>query len=121
FRLRTEVLTLEKAASRFLYYNVDFPFISVFTCLRIYIRIRIYTDRKGRIRECPKPKNNNNHGNPGGRNNAPARVYTVGRAGTDPDVNVVTELGSFDAIIDMDWLAKYQAVIACAEKIVRIP
>ncbi|GJR84960.1 putative reverse transcriptase domain-containing protein [Tanacetum coccineum] len=27
------------------------------------------------------------------------------------------ELGSFDAIIGMDWLAKYQAVIVCAEKI----
>nr|GFC08109.1 hypothetical protein [Tanacetum cinerariifolium] len=92
-------------------------------------------------RECPKLKNNNNHGNQGGRNNASARVYAVGRAGTDPDANVVTadgriiglntilrgctlnlldhpfnidlmpvELGSFDAIIDMDWLAKYQAV-----------
>ncbi|GJW04675.1 putative reverse transcriptase domain-containing protein [Tanacetum coccineum] len=31
------------------------------------------------------------------------------------------ELGSFDAIIGMDWLAKYQAVIMCAEKILRIP
>nr|GFC87121.1 putative reverse transcriptase domain-containing protein [Tanacetum cinerariifolium] len=31
------------------------------------------------------------------------------------------ELGSFDAIIGMDWLAKYQAVIVCAEKVVRIP
>ncbi|GJQ94869.1 putative reverse transcriptase domain-containing protein [Tanacetum coccineum] len=31
------------------------------------------------------------------------------------------ELGSFDAIIGMDWLAKYQAVIVCAKKIVRIP
>ncbi|GJV76398.1 putative reverse transcriptase domain-containing protein [Tanacetum coccineum] len=31
------------------------------------------------------------------------------------------ELGSFDAIIGMDWLAKYKAVIVCAEKIVRIP
>nr|GEY48581.1 reverse transcriptase domain-containing protein [Tanacetum cinerariifolium] len=31
------------------------------------------------------------------------------------------ELGSFDAIIDMDWLAKYQAIIVCAEKIIRIP
>ncbi|GJW10627.1 putative reverse transcriptase domain-containing protein [Tanacetum coccineum] len=31
------------------------------------------------------------------------------------------ELGSFDAIIGMDWLAKYQAVIVCAEKIARIP
>ncbi|GJU98354.1 putative reverse transcriptase domain-containing protein [Tanacetum coccineum] len=28
---------------------------------------------------------------------------------------------SFDAIICMDWLAKYQAVIVCAEKIVCIP
>nr|GFC12234.1 hypothetical protein [Tanacetum cinerariifolium] len=41
-------------------------------------------------RECPKLKNNNNHGNQGGRNNAPARVYAVGRAGTDPDANVIT-------------------------------
>nr|GEY45281.1 putative reverse transcriptase domain-containing protein [Tanacetum cinerariifolium] len=39
-------------------------------------------------RECPKLRNNNNHGNQGGRDNAPA---------------------------------KNQAVIACAEKIVRIP
>ncbi|GJR77176.1 reverse transcriptase domain-containing protein [Tanacetum coccineum] len=31
------------------------------------------------------------------------------------------ELGSFDAIIGMDWLVKYQAIIVCAEKIVRIP
>nr|GFC40174.1 reverse transcriptase domain-containing protein [Tanacetum cinerariifolium] len=33
----------------------------------------------------------------------------------------IGELGSFDAIIGMDWLAKYQAVIAYTEKIVRIP
>ncbi|GJT30071.1 putative reverse transcriptase domain-containing protein [Tanacetum coccineum] len=31
------------------------------------------------------------------------------------------KLGSFDAIIGMDWLAKYQAIIVCVEKIVRIP
>ncbi|GJU15931.1 putative reverse transcriptase domain-containing protein, partial [Tanacetum coccineum] len=149
-------------------------------------------------RECPKLKNKNNHGNQGGNGNAPAKVHAVGRAGTDPDSNVVTgtfllnncyasvlfdtgadrsfmstafssqiditpstldhyydveladgriiglntilrgctlnflnhpfnidlmpvELGSFDAIIGMDWLAKYQAIIVCAEKIVRIP
>ncbi|GJV42067.1 putative reverse transcriptase domain-containing protein [Tanacetum coccineum] len=149
-------------------------------------------------RECPKLKNNNNHGNQGGNGNAPAKVYAVGHAGTDPDSKVVmgtfllnnryasvlfdtsadrsfvssafssqiditpstldhyyaveladgriirlntilrgctlnflnhlfnidllpVELGSFDAIIGMDWLAKYQAVIVCAEKIVRIP
>ncbi|GJW17700.1 hypothetical protein Tco_0025136 [Tanacetum coccineum] len=31
------------------------------------------------------------------------------------------ELGSFDVIIGMDWLAKYQAVIVCTEKIICIP
>ncbi|GJV90016.1 putative reverse transcriptase domain-containing protein [Tanacetum coccineum] len=31
------------------------------------------------------------------------------------------ELDSLDVIISKDWLAKYQAVIVCAEKIVRIP
>ncbi|GJQ90061.1 putative reverse transcriptase domain-containing protein [Tanacetum coccineum] len=31
------------------------------------------------------------------------------------------ELGSFDAIICMDWLSKYHVVIFCNEKIVRIP
>nr|GEX44330.1 reverse transcriptase domain-containing protein [Tanacetum cinerariifolium] len=41
-------------------------------------------------RDCPKLKNNNNQGNQGGRNNASARVYAVGRTGTDPDANVVT-------------------------------
>ncbi|GJU36085.1 putative reverse transcriptase domain-containing protein [Tanacetum coccineum] len=31
------------------------------------------------------------------------------------------ELGSFDVIISMDWLAKYHALIVCDEKIVHIP
>nr|GFA76459.1 reverse transcriptase domain-containing protein [Tanacetum cinerariifolium] len=31
------------------------------------------------------------------------------------------EMGSFDVIISMDWLLRYQAVIVCADKIVRIP
>ncbi|GJW36168.1 reverse transcriptase domain-containing protein [Tanacetum coccineum] len=149
-------------------------------------------------KDCPKLKNNNNRGNQVGGGNAPAKVYAVGHAGTNPDSNVVTgtfllnnryasilfdtgadrsfvstafssqiaitptaldhyydveladgriiglntilrgctlnilnhpfnidlmpvELGSFDAIIGMDWLVKYQAIIVCAEKIVRIP
>ncbi|GKA43699.1 putative reverse transcriptase domain-containing protein [Tanacetum coccineum] len=94
-------------------------------------------------RECPKLKNNNNRGNQVGGGNAPAKVYAVGHAGTNPDSNVMTdhyydvelangriirlntilrgcalnilnhpfnidlmpvELGSFDAIIGMDWL-----------------
>ncbi|GJU48076.1 putative reverse transcriptase domain-containing protein [Tanacetum coccineum] len=119
-------------------------------------------------RECPKLKNRN-RGNQGGNGNAPAKVYMVGNAGTNPDSNVVTgtfllndryasilfdtgtdrsfisttfssliditpttldhyydveladELGSFDIIVGMDWLAKYHAIIDCAEKIVRIP
>ncbi|GJW22685.1 putative reverse transcriptase domain-containing protein [Tanacetum coccineum] len=147
-------------------------------------------------REYPKLKNNN-CGNQGGNGNAPAKVYAVGRAGTNPDSNVVTstfllnnryasvlfdtgadrsfvstafwsqinitpsnsdhyydveladrriirlnsiirgytlnflnhpfnvdlmpiELGSFDVIIGMDWLVRYQVVIVCVEKIVRI-
>ncbi|GJX87812.1 putative reverse transcriptase domain-containing protein, partial [Tanacetum coccineum] len=148
-------------------------------------------------RDCPKLENNNRD-NQGRNGNAPAKVYAVGRVGTNPDSNVVTgmfllnnryasvlfdtgadrsfvsiafssqiditpsildhyydvkladgriiglnainhgctlnflnhpfnidlipiELGSLDVIIGMDWLAKYQAVIVCAEKIVRIP
>ncbi|GJT19044.1 hypothetical protein Tco_0877750 [Tanacetum coccineum] len=47
--------------------------------------------------------------------------YTWWDAGTNSDSNVVTELGSFDVIIGMDWLAKYHVVIVCDEKLVRIP
>ncbi|GJS92177.1 putative reverse transcriptase domain-containing protein [Tanacetum coccineum] len=77
-------------------------------------------------RDCPKLKNNNNRGNRDGNAKAPTKVYAVGNTGANPDNNVVTdlmpvELGSFDVIIGMDWLAKYHAVIICAEKIVRIP
>ncbi|GJR31008.1 putative reverse transcriptase domain-containing protein [Tanacetum coccineum] len=153
---------------------------------------------KGHIkRDCPKLKNEN-RGNQRGNDNASAKVYVVGNAGTNPDSNVVTgmfllndryasilfdtgadrsfvsttfssliditpttldhyydveladgkiirintiirgctlnllnhpfninlmpvELGSFDVIVGMDWLAKYHVVIDCAEKIVRIP
>ncbi|GJU89829.1 putative reverse transcriptase domain-containing protein [Tanacetum coccineum] len=148
-------------------------------------------------KDCPKLKNGN-RGNQCGNGNAPAKVYVVGNAETNPDSNVVTgtfllndrytsilfdtgadrsfvsttfssliditpttldhyydveladgklirintiirgctlnflnhpfninlmpiELGSFDVIIGMDWLAKYHAVIDCAEKIVSIP
>ncbi|GJV52450.1 hypothetical protein Tco_1448191 [Tanacetum coccineum] len=40
-------------------------------------------------RECPKLKNKN-HGNQGRNGNALAKVYVVGRAGINPDFNVVT-------------------------------
>ncbi|GJR12326.1 putative reverse transcriptase domain-containing protein [Tanacetum coccineum] len=73
-------------------------------------------------RYCPKLNNNNNNrGNQVGTGNAQAKVYDVGKAGTNPEANVVTvEMGSFDIIIGMDWLSRYQAVIVCADKIVRI-
>ncbi|GJS44292.1 putative reverse transcriptase domain-containing protein [Tanacetum coccineum] len=41
-------------------------------------------------RECPKLKNNKNHGNQVGNDRAPAKVYAVGHAGTNPDSNVMT-------------------------------
>ncbi|GKF95178.1 putative reverse transcriptase domain-containing protein, partial [Tanacetum coccineum] len=41
-------------------------------------------------RECPKLKNNINRGNQVGNDRAPAKVYAVGHAGTNPDFNVVT-------------------------------
>ncbi|GKD65020.1 hypothetical protein Tco_1307128 [Tanacetum coccineum] len=37
------------------------------------------------------------------------------------DVELADELGSFDVIIGIDWLAKYHAVIVCYEKLIRIP
>ncbi|GJS48202.1 reverse transcriptase domain-containing protein [Tanacetum coccineum] len=40
-------------------------------------------------RDCPKLKNKN-RGNQGGNGNAPAKVYVVSNAGTNPDSNVVT-------------------------------
>ncbi|GJU09796.1 reverse transcriptase domain-containing protein [Tanacetum coccineum] len=40
-------------------------------------------------RDCPKLKNNN-RGNPTGNDNAPAKVYAMGNAGTNPDSNIVT-------------------------------
>ncbi|GJV08150.1 putative reverse transcriptase domain-containing protein [Tanacetum coccineum] len=40
-------------------------------------------------KDCPKLKNGN-HGNQRGNGNAPAKVYVVGNAGTNPDSNVVT-------------------------------
>ncbi|GJT57365.1 putative reverse transcriptase domain-containing protein [Tanacetum coccineum] len=37
------------------------------------------------------------------------------------DVELADEMGSFDVIVGMDWLAKYHAVIVCDEKLVRVP
>nr|GFB08888.1 hypothetical protein [Tanacetum cinerariifolium] len=78
-------------------------------------------------RDCPKVNNKN-----GGNRNAQGWVYAVGNAerngnaARNPDSNVVTdllpvELGSFDAIIGMDWLRRHHAGIVCDEKLVRVP
>ncbi|GKB22387.1 putative reverse transcriptase domain-containing protein [Tanacetum coccineum] len=50
------------------------------------------------------------------------RGCTLGLLGHRFEIDLMpVELGSFDVIIGMDWLAKYHAVIVCDEKVVRIP
>ncbi|GJT19217.1 putative reverse transcriptase domain-containing protein [Tanacetum coccineum] len=50
------------------------------------------------------------------------RGCTLGLLGHPLNVDLTpVEIGIFDVIISMDWLAKYNAVIICDEKIVRIP
>ncbi|GKC71585.1 putative reverse transcriptase domain-containing protein [Tanacetum coccineum] len=83
----------------------------------------------------PKLKDQNRRnkaGNKNGVGEARGKAYVLGRGDANPDSNVIkghpfnidlmpVELGSFDAIIDMDWLANHHAVIICDEKVVRIP
>nr|GFA45479.1 putative reverse transcriptase domain-containing protein [Tanacetum cinerariifolium] len=59
--------------------------------IRTFAERETASKRKTFKRECPKLKNNNNHGDQGRRDNATAKVYAVGRAGTDPDSNVMTQ------------------------------
>nr|GFA52724.1 hypothetical protein [Tanacetum cinerariifolium] len=78
-------------------------------------------------RDCPKLKNKD-----GGNGNAQGWVYAManaernGNTAGNPDSNVITdlipvELGSFDAIIGMDWLRRHHAMIMYDEKLVRVP
>ncbi|GJZ08232.1 putative reverse transcriptase domain-containing protein [Tanacetum coccineum] len=54
--------------------------------------------------------------------NTVLRGCTLGLLGHPFNIDLVpVELGSFDVIVGMDWLANYHAVIVCDEKIVRIP
>nr|GEU95412.1 putative reverse transcriptase domain-containing protein [Tanacetum cinerariifolium] len=98
-------------------------------------------------RECPKMKNKN-RGNQCENGNAPAKVYVVGNAGTNPDLNVVTNTfllnnryafiffdtgadksfvsTTFSSLIDitpttLDHYYDYHAVIVIDEKLVCIP
>ncbi|GKC63843.1 putative reverse transcriptase domain-containing protein [Tanacetum coccineum] len=54
------------------------------------------------------------------KTNTVLRGCTLGLLGQHIDLMPV-ELGSFDVIIGMDWLANHHAVIVCDEKIVWIP
>nr|GFA56639.1 retrovirus-related Pol polyprotein from transposon 17.6 [Tanacetum cinerariifolium] len=68
--------------------------------------------------KCPKVRNHQNEG-------ARVRAYMVVE-NPQQTPNVVTDLlptqlGSFDIIVGMDWLAYHQAVIDCYEKIFCIP
>ncbi|GJY20838.1 reverse transcriptase domain-containing protein [Tanacetum coccineum] len=50
------------------------------------------------------------------------RGCTLGLLGHPFNIDLMlVELGSFDVIIGMDWLANHHAVIVCDEKIMRIP
>ncbi|GKB23155.1 putative reverse transcriptase domain-containing protein [Tanacetum coccineum] len=54
--------------------------------------------------------------------NVVLRGCTLGLLGHPFDIELMpVELGSFDIIIDMDWMAKYHALIICDEKVIRIP
>ncbi|GKF18483.1 reverse transcriptase domain-containing protein, partial [Tanacetum coccineum] len=56
------------------------------------------------------------------KTNVILRGCTLGLLGHPFDIDLMPiELGSFDVIIGMDWLAKYHALIVCNEKVVRIP
>nr|GEV11306.1 hypothetical protein [Tanacetum cinerariifolium] len=54
--------------------------------------------------------------------NVVLRGCTLGLLGHSFDIDLMPiELGSFDVIIGMDWLAKYYALIVYEEKVIRIP
>ncbi|GKF02331.1 putative reverse transcriptase domain-containing protein, partial [Tanacetum coccineum] len=54
--------------------------------------------------------------------NVVLRGCTLGLLGHPFDIDLMpVELGSFDIIIGMDWLAKYHALIVCDEKVICIP
>nr|GEW34998.1 reverse transcriptase domain-containing protein [Tanacetum cinerariifolium] len=82
-------------------------------------------ERQGHYRsDCPKLKDQNygnKSGNKNGIDEARGKAYVLGGGDANPDSNFITELGSFDVIIDMDWLANHHAVIVSDEKIVRNP
>ncbi|GJU16396.1 putative reverse transcriptase domain-containing protein [Tanacetum coccineum] len=54
--------------------------------------------------------------------NVVLRGFMLGLLGHPFDIDLMpVELGSFNVIIIMDWLAKYHALIVCEEKVIRPP
>ncbi|GKF08613.1 putative reverse transcriptase domain-containing protein [Tanacetum coccineum] len=54
--------------------------------------------------------------------NTVRRGCTLGLLGHPFNIDLMpVELGSFDAIIGMEWLANHRAVIVCDKKVMRIP
>ncbi|GJW24540.1 putative reverse transcriptase domain-containing protein [Tanacetum coccineum] len=75
--------------------------------------------------DCPKLKDQNSGnkaGNKNGVGEARGKAYVLGLLGHPFNIDLMlVELGSFDVIIGMDWLANHHAVIVCDEKIMQIP
>nr|GEV53183.1 reverse transcriptase domain-containing protein [Tanacetum cinerariifolium] len=56
------------------------------------------------------------------KTNVILRGYKLGLLGHPFDIDLIpVELGSFDVVIDMDWLARYHEIIVYDEKVVCIP
>nr|GEZ03518.1 reverse transcriptase domain-containing protein [Tanacetum cinerariifolium] len=56
------------------------------------------------------------------KTNVVFRGYMLGLLGHPFYIDLMpVELGSFDVIIGMDWLAKYHALIVCDKKVIHIP
>ncbi|GKA86609.1 putative reverse transcriptase domain-containing protein [Tanacetum coccineum] len=68
----------------------------------------------------PKENNQASTSTQGGRR-APGRVYSLCVEAAVKDNNMVNELGSFDVIVRMDWMAEHRAKVVCYEKYVRVP
>ncbi|GJT90876.1 putative reverse transcriptase domain-containing protein [Tanacetum coccineum] len=56
-----------------------------------------------------------------GERRAPGRVYNLCAKTAVKDNNVVNELGSFDVIVRMDWMAEHHTEVMCYEKYVCVP
>nr|GEY16114.1 reverse transcriptase domain-containing protein [Tanacetum cinerariifolium] len=71
-------------------------------------------ERGHKSSECPKKADQR-----GG--NVQGQAYVIRDAEHNQGPNVVTELGTFDVIVGMDWLVERDALIVCGRKDVHVP